>query len=99
MEIVFPVSELNCGSNNSIITIAINRDKKVMNSDSRMYCTISDFLFAPTVFFTPISLSLVDALAVDKFIKLIQAISNIMMAIIENSFTYAILPPDTTPFS
>ncbi len=70
-----------------------------MESDSRIYCIISSFLFAPTVFFTPISLSLVDALAVDKFIKLMQAISNIMMAIAENSLTYVILPPDTIPFS
>jgi hypothetical protein len=60
---------------------------------------MSERRVAPTIFCMPTSLIRFNAFAVDKFMKLMQAISNIKMAMIEKSFTYSILPPDGTPFS
>src|SRR5580693_9950186 len=37
--------------------------------------------------------------AVERFMKLMQAITKIKAAIMENNFTYRILPPDCTPLS
>ncbi len=70
-----------------MITIAKMSDKKVSNIDSPRYCKISDPLRAPTTFLMPTSFILPDAFAVDKFMKLIQAIIKINNAIIENNFT------------
>src|SRR5262249_8604581 len=46
----------------------------------------------PSTFLTPTSLALPALRAVDRFIKLIQAISRINTAIVENIYTYWILP-------
>jgi hypothetical protein len=58
-----------------------------------------NFRSAPIAFFIPISFILLEALAVDKFMKLMQAIINKKIAITENNLTYSILPPDCMPFS
>jgi hypothetical protein len=50
-------------------------------------------------FLIPISFILIEAFAVDKFMKLIQAIRRMKTAIRENIFTYEILPPVAAPFS
>jgi len=40
-----------------------------------------------------------DARAVERFIKFIQAMTRMNAAIMENNLTYSILPPDCRPFS
>jgi hypothetical protein len=46
----------------------------------------------------PTSFSLLDALAVERFMKLIQAMTRIKIAMMENSRTYPILPPAFAPW-
>src|SRR3989337_4549077 len=57
---------------------------KESKSDSPINCFTKSFLPAAIYFRTPTSLALFDARAVDKFIKLIQAISCINPAINNN---------------
>ena len=64
-------------SNGRAIRIPI-RDK---NNDSARNCFISAYLPAPITFRTPTSLALLDARAVERFMKLIQAITWISTAI------------------
>lgn len=67
--------------------------------DSLRYWKMSDPLCAPTDFLIPTSLAFREALAVERFIKLMQAMTKIKAAIMENSLTYSIRPPAGLPFS
>ena len=71
----------------------------VINIDPDKYWTISEPRLAPTIFCIPASFIRFNAFAVDRFIKLMQAIIKIKIAIMEKSFTYSILPPEGFPFS
>jgi hypothetical protein len=64
----FPVIILNWGINRNTIHREINREKKVMSKDSPKYWTISTFLLEPKAFFIPISFTLFEAFAVERFI-------------------------------
>src|SRR5260221_2594920 len=64
-------------NNGKAISTPINDSTK----DSLMNCLIKSFLPAPTTLRTPTSLALLDARAVDRFMKLIQAITCIITAI------------------
>ncbi len=77
----------------------IARDNKAITVDSLRYWITSVLLLAPTAFFIPTSLTLLEARAVDKFMKLIQAMRRMKTAMMEKSLTYSILPPACFPFS
>ena len=70
-----------------------------ISSDSPRYWATSDTREAPITFLIPASFILSAAFAVDKFMKLIHAMNNINTAMIVNSRTYSILPPEGTPLS
>ena len=82
-----PVMSLNWGSIILTKTTEIPSEIKAINIDSLRYCEIRDLRSAPIVFFTPTSLIRRVARAVDKFIKLIQAIIRINKATMENNLT------------
>src|SRR5688572_12002838 len=73
---------------------AINVNSKA----SLKNCPIKTRLAAPITFRTPISFALLTERAVLKFIKLIQAISNINTATPINNRTYSMRPPERYPF-
>src|SRR5689334_8891514 len=95
----FSVRVLNEGNNNN----TINKEKQIAmketNNDSPMNCPINCLLPAPTTLRTPISLALRKERAVARFMKLMQAITRIMIATMENIFTYSMRPPFCFPFS
>src|SRR5688500_13545542 len=86
--IFLSVTRLNCGRNSQTITHATTSASSDVTRDSLMYWKIREPRWAPIDFFMPISFALRDALAVDKFMKLIQAIIKINTAMTENSRTY-----------
>jgi hypothetical protein len=55
--------------------------------DSPRCWKTSDLRITPIAFLMPTSLSLLDARAVDKFMKFIQAITRIKIAMMENNKT------------
>jgi hypothetical protein len=65
---------------------------KVTISDSDRNCAIRYLRGEPKTFLTPTSRARFDDLAVLRFMKLTQAISNIKMAMAEKIYTYWILP-------
>ncbi len=65
-------------------------DIKVSNSDSPKNCRMSWGYVAPMVFFRPISFERFTALAVDRFMKLKQAITRMKRAIRKNILTCSI---------
>ena len=75
------------GRNRITKPAAMKEESIVMSMDSLKNCQTKAFLPAPIVFFTPISFIFREACAVDRFMKLIQAISKIKKAIRENSLT------------
>ena len=66
-------------------------------SDSKKNCSTSCFLPDPSVFLTPTSFALFSERAVERFMKLTQAISNMINAMMVNSRTYSIMPPTFFP--
>ena len=60
---------------------------------SEKNCRRSTFLLAPNAFFTPISLNLFSAIAVERLVKLIAAMRIISTAMIEKSLTFLMGPP------
>src|ERR1043166_5480408 len=81
-------------------TTAIERRKAANASiiDSEKNCRISCFLPEPSVFLTPTSFALFSERAVDRFMKLTQAIKRMIRAIMVKSLTYSIIPPVFFPF-
>ena len=74
-------------------------EASVMRRDSARNCRIRAFRGAPMAFRIPTSFMRTDAFAVERFIKLMHAISTINRAMRESSRTESILPPVSTPFS
>ena len=68
-------------------------------TDSPKNCQTKAFFLAPTTFRTPTSFALFSLRAVLKFIKLIQAITKTIMAMMANKRILSISPPISTPFS
>src|SRR5262245_51216596 len=96
-EICLPVKKLNCGSKSHAHNIERTIADIVSKTDSQRNLKISCLRSAPTTFLIPTSFILLEAFAVDRFIKLMQAITKIKTAIRENSFTYSILLPVWEP--
>ncbi len=67
----------------STTSIAKMRAMNDNTIDSPKNCLIRSAFFAPTTFLIPTSLALVPALAVERFIKLIQAMISTKQAMIE----------------
>ena len=66
--------------------IASNTPVSVNKKDSPINCITRSMRSAPIILRTPTSLARLDARAVDKFMKLIQAINWIRMAIPANMY-------------
>jgi hypothetical protein len=64
-----------------------------MSTDSPRNCHIRDCFNAPETFLMPTSFALFSLLAVDRFMKLMQAINKRKPAMIERMRTISILPP------
>src|SRR2546430_4018061 len=92
-------NKLNDGNNKATTIIARIKAMSVKMNDSQKNCVINCFLFEPSVFLMPTSFARFSLLAVERFIKLMQAINRIITAIIENNRTYSIMPPVFLPFS
>src|SRR4030095_6432425 len=86
-EICLPVSWLNGGSKSQTIRTAKTMASKVSIIDSDRNCKMSCLRLAPTTFFIPTSFIRLEAFAVERFMKLMQAITKIKMAIRENNLT------------
>ena len=67
-------------------------------ADSKKNCSTNCFLPDPSVFLTPTSFALFSERAVERFMKLTQAISSMINAMMVNSRTYSIMPPTFLPF-
>ena len=78
---------LNSGRKRLTIRIATITERRVIKVDSLRYCHTKELFSAPTAFLMPTSLALREALAVDRFMKLMQAIINMKTAMAENSHT------------
>src|SRR5690242_16088927 len=72
---------LKAGNNNSVKTMAIINAIKLIKTLSPRNWVIKDFFSAPKTFRTPTSAERFEDCAVARFIKLIQAISKVKMAI------------------
>ena len=78
---------LNRGNKAHAASTAIKAPIKVTTMDSVKNCAIRYLRGDPSTFLTPTSRARFDERAVDKFMKLTQAISNINMAIAEKMYT------------
>lgn len=76
----FPEMSLNVGNNKAKNPTATIMARILIKKDSVINWVINDFFSDPNVFLTPTSLARSDDRAVDRFIKLIQAINNIKKA-------------------
>src|SRR5262249_3736846 len=65
--------------------------------DSKKNCSINCFLRDPNVFRTPTSFALFSERAVERFMKLIQAMRSMIKAMMLKSLTYSIIPPAFFP--
>src|SRR6478735_7884479 len=83
----FPVKEFSDGNRNIIAAVAITIEMIDNRTDSPVNCKSNCLRSAPTTFLTPISLALLNDLAVDKLMKLKHAISNTNKAIADKAFT------------
>src|SRR5215213_6674408 len=107
-----PIQKMGCekSGNNSFFTSLLKEGstKKTANMekrkaitasmiDSKKNCVTNCFLSEPSVFRTPTSLALFSERAVERFIKLTQAIIKITKAMIPNNRTYLIIPPTFLP--
>src|SRR5450755_3991615 len=85
--ISFPASRLNKGSNNAPNKTASSNDRKLNKTDSVKNCVIKCDRSEPATFLIPTSFARLAERAVERFIKLTQAISKIKMAITEKIYT------------
>ena len=92
-----PVRRLNEGSRSQVMSTASSVENTVTSMDSDKNCAISWGRRAPTTFFIPTSFIRRAALAVERFMKLMQAITRIKRAIRENSRIYSVRPPVEAP--
>src|SRR5678815_3168252 len=88
----FCVSVLNKGRKNRASNKASIREMKHMMSDSPRNCFINDDLPAPITFLTPTSRARFSDRAVERFIKLMQAMNKMKMAIDASIYRYLIFP-------
>ena len=77
------VNEFNTGTISITITTAMISERILRKTDSNRNCRISCFLSEPMVFLTPTSLARLLDRAVERFIKLMQAISSMIKAVTE----------------
>ena len=98
MESCFPDRRLNAGKKTAARHTPMTDENKVSNIASPINCLISVHSSAPTTFRTPTSLARPTDRAVERFIKLIHAISRIKKATRVKSLTYSIRPPSIRPF-
>lgn len=96
MEIDFDATSLKSGNSNIARTMAIKREIKESNIDSLKNWMIIWTRRAPTVLRKPTSFARLDESAVDKFIKLMQAINSIKNATREKIVTYVPFPCPST---
>src|SRR5579859_4622752 len=80
IEICFPASSLKYGSKTQTIPMASIVDKRVNMTDSTKNWVTSHSLSEPITLRMPTSFERLDELAVDRFVKLIQARSRINTA-------------------
>src|SRR5690349_16747777 len=80
-ESVLPETELKAGNNNKVKTIATINASILIKRDSPRNCITNDFFSAPNTFLMPTSDERLEDRAVARFMKLIQAIINVKMAI------------------
>src|SRR5688572_6925124 len=88
----FPETELNNGSAQYAIPIATSNDNNTVKVDSVRNCMTSFFRSVPNTLRMPTSRALPAERAVVRFMKLMQAISNINKATAEKMATYCMLP-------
>ena len=72
---------------------------KARSTDSLRNWKTRELFTAPATFRMPTSFARFSLLAVDRFMKLIQAISNTKAAMMPRILTVSILPPTGLPFS
>src|SRR6476620_2523789 len=72
-----PDTALNAGNVISVTTIAITKASRLMNTDSPRNCLIKEFFSAPRTLRTPTSSERFEERAVERFMKLIQAIISV----------------------
>src|SRR3569833_2307114 len=94
-----PATWLKSGISKKASTIAITADSRVTKVDSVRNCAIKLPRADPNTFLTPTSLARFEERAVDRFIKLTQAINKIITAIKEKIYTYSLLPPLSSSYS
>src|SRR4051794_35971453 len=78
-----PATLLNKGNNNTAAAKAMIAAKRVTITDSVRNCAIKYLRGEPKTFLTPTSRARFEERAVERFMKLTQAISNIKIAIAE----------------
>ena len=96
-----PIKLLNVGKTNATKQTAKNTAKYATIKDSVKRPLIKVPRVEPKTFRIPISFARFWLLAVERFIKLMQAIIKMINATIENIFMYSILPLDgsSLPFT
>ena len=92
---LLPDIELKTPRDSETSTSAKNKEIITITRDSTMNWIIMLSWLAPETFLMPISFPLKDALAVARFIKLMQAISRINMAMETNMYMLTIAPLPT----
>src|ERR1017187_1118762 len=90
--ICLPANWLKRGKSKAAATMAITNDRKQAIKDSTRNWAIRLFLRPPNTFLTPTSFARLAEDAVERFIKLMQAINKIKMAIAKKIYTSWILP-------
>src|SRR4051794_22215476 len=96
----FFTSILKAGKASDTINTPIIAAISANRSDSPINCATSVLLPAPSTFLTPTSLARFSLRAVERFMKLMQAINKMIQAMIENILTYSTWPPPVClPFS
>ena len=88
----FPVKELNAGNKRYNKQTESNIAKKAKSNASPKNCAIRLLRVEPTTFLNPTSFARLADFAVDRFMKLIHAITRINTAIAPNNHTNFISP-------
>src|SRR5689334_5063866 len=83
------------GSKRPVMPSAITKAIMLINRDSPINWLISDCLLAPNTLRTPTSAERFEERAVDKFIKLMQAISKVNKAMEPRIYRYVLLTVPT----
>src|SRR5689334_7427594 len=79
-----PINVLKCGRKNSVKAMASAMESTVVRKDSVMNCLTRLLFKEPNTFLTPTSRARLADLAVDRFMKLIQAIKRMNTAMAVN---------------